>query len=129
MRVYRNDGEALHFYSASQAIAIYDKRRELAKSRVSERGLLEKDNYCQFTLFDNVRSKKPFEVVRIEVRYNTKRAFNIAPKHALEYGRASDSVARLATKQKFVSKTQETRSETVGSLRYVDEQKYYHGTL
>ncbi|MBR5046188.1 hypothetical protein IKX73_00965 [Candidatus Saccharibacteria bacterium] len=102
MRVYRNDGEALHFYSASQAIAIYDKRRELAKSRVSERGLLEKDNYCQLTLFDNIRSKKPFEVVRVEARYNTKRAFNTALKHALEYGRASDSVARLATKQKLV---------------------------
>ena len=102
MRVYRNDGEALHFYSSSNAIAIYDKRRELVKSRVSERGLLEKDNYCQLTLFDNIRSEKPFEVVRIEARYNTKRAFTTALKHALEYGRASETIVKLATKQKLV---------------------------
>jgi hypothetical protein len=74
VRAYKNSGEALHFFNTSQGLAIYDKIKELNKSRRTEKGLLEKDNYCQLSLLEDYQPRKPFEVVRIEARYNNRPA-------------------------------------------------------
>ena len=66
---YRNNGEAMHFYSSKWGLCIYDKLKEHTKSKVSEKGLLEKDYYCQMSLFDESPLASPFEMVRIEARY------------------------------------------------------------
>ena len=66
---YRNNGEAMHFYSSKWGLCIYDKLKEHTKSKVSEKGLLEKDYYCQMSLFDESPLASPFEMVRVETRY------------------------------------------------------------
>lgn len=66
---YRNNGEAMHFYSSKWGLCIYDKLKEHAKSKVTEKGLLEKDYYCQMSLFDESPLTSPFEMVRVETRY------------------------------------------------------------
>jgi hypothetical protein len=66
---YINNGEAMHFYSRKWGLCIYDKLKEHAKSKVTEKGLLEKDYYCQLSLFDEKPLANPFEMVRVEARY------------------------------------------------------------
>ncbi|MBR3138317.1 hypothetical protein IKG41_03205 [Candidatus Saccharibacteria bacterium] len=73
-RTYKNYGETLHFFNNSNGIAIYNKKKELERSRVSEKTLIENDNYCQLSLLDLFEQHRPFEVVRIETRYNSRRA-------------------------------------------------------
>lgn len=73
-RTYKNYGETLHFFNNSNGIAIYNKKKELERSRVSEKTLIENDNYCQLSLLDLFERHRPFEVVRIETRYNSRRA-------------------------------------------------------
>lgn len=73
-RAYKNEGETLHFFNSSTGIAIYNKKKELQRSKISEKTLIENDNYCQLDLLDKFNNRKPFEVVRIETRYNNRRA-------------------------------------------------------
>jgi hypothetical protein len=73
IRAYKNSGEAVHFFNTKQGFAVYDKVKELNKAKKTEKGLLEKDAYCQLSLFDDYQPRKPFEVVRIEARYNDRR--------------------------------------------------------
>jgi hypothetical protein len=74
IRAYKNEGEAIHFFTTKQGLAVYDKIAELNKSKKTEKGRIEKDNYCQLSLFDYQTMRKPFEVVRIEARYNDRNA-------------------------------------------------------
>lgn len=74
IRAYKNDGEALHFFTAKQGLAIYDKVAELNKAKKTEKGRIEKDSYCQLSLFDHHSVRKPFEVVRVEARYNDRKS-------------------------------------------------------
>lgn len=73
-RSYKNNGEAAHYFTSTRGVAIYDKVRELTKAKQTERGLMSQDNYCQLSLFDDHHIRKPFEVVRVEARYNNRRA-------------------------------------------------------
>ena len=66
---YRGGGEAVHFYSSKWGLCVYDKLNEHKRSKVSERGLLEKDNYCQLSLFDDSPLTSPFQMIRFEARY------------------------------------------------------------
>ena len=66
---YRGGGEAVHFYSSKWGLCVYDKLNEYTRSKVSERGLLEKDNYCQLSLFDDNPLASPFQMIRFEARY------------------------------------------------------------
>ena len=70
---FRNEGQVIHFHCNSYEIAIYDKIRDLEQAKISEKRSIESDNIIQLNLFDNLKKKKPFEVLRIEVRLNTKR--------------------------------------------------------
>lgn len=75
---YRDDGTAMHYYSKKWALCIYDKLKELQLSKVNKSGLLEKDNACQLSLFDDNPVKRPFEVLRIEARYLDRRTIKKA---------------------------------------------------
>jgi hypothetical protein len=74
IRAYKNNGETVHFFTANKGLAIYDKVAELNKSKKTEKGRIEKDNYCQLSLLDDYRPRKPFEILRIEARYNDHKA-------------------------------------------------------
>jgi len=70
---FRNEGQVIHYHSNSFEIAIYDKIKDLEQAKVSEKRSIEKDNLTQLSLFDDFKVKRPFEVLRIEIRLNTKR--------------------------------------------------------
>ena len=68
---FRNDGHSLKFHANSYELALYDKMRDLEKSKISEKRAVEKDTVIQRDLFDILEpKKKPFEVLRIEARLN-----------------------------------------------------------
>ncbi len=69
---FRNEGQVIHYHSNSYEIAIYDKIKDLEQSRVSEKRSIENNNQIQLSLFDDNFIAKPFEVIRIEVRLNSR---------------------------------------------------------
>jgi len=67
---YRNEGHCLKFHSNNFEIAFYDKLKDLAKAKISEKRAIEKENSIQFDLFR--KNRKPLEVIRMEVRLNNR---------------------------------------------------------
>lgn len=65
---YFNGGTGMKAHSNSSEIAFYDKLDDLRKAKTSEKRAYEKDYGIQNGLFDNVNLKKPFEVLRMEIR-------------------------------------------------------------
>ncbi len=69
---FRNEGHSLKYRANSFEVVFYDKLKDLNKAKTSEKRAEEKDNAMQLNLFDEVKIKKPFEVLRMEVRLNKK---------------------------------------------------------
>lgn len=67
---FRNEGHCLKFHTNSYELALYDKLKDIEKSKVSEKRAVEKGTAIQLHLFDSFKPKKPFEVLRIEARLN-----------------------------------------------------------
>lgn len=67
---FRNEGHSFKFRANSFEIVFYDKIKDLQQAKVSERRAEEKDNALQLELFDILTKKKPFEVLRVEIRLN-----------------------------------------------------------
>jgi len=76
---FRNDGYCYKWHANSYEIAFYDKLHDLLKSKTSPKRAEEKDNEIQLKLFEAIKKKEKFEVLRMEVRLNnrqmTKRLF------------------------------------------------------
>lgn len=69
---FRNEGHSLKYRANSFEVVFYDKLKDLNKAKVSEKRAEEKDNAIQLNLFETLQIKKPFEVLRMEVRLNKK---------------------------------------------------------
>jgi len=69
---YRNEGHCLKFHSNSFEVVFYDKLKDLDKAKTSEKRAIEKDNFIQFDLFQEKKLNRSCEVLRIEVRLNTR---------------------------------------------------------
>ena len=67
---FRNEGHSFKYRANSFEIVFYDKMKDLQQAKVSEKRAEEKDNSLQLDLFDTFTSKRPFEVLRIEIRLN-----------------------------------------------------------
>lgn len=67
---FRNEGHSVKFRANSYEVAFYDKLKDLEKAKISEKRAEEKDNAIQFGLFEKVSIKRPFELLRMEVRLN-----------------------------------------------------------
>lgn len=67
---YLNGGDALHIYTNSRGLCVYDKLKELKKARKTEKGNLETDSWCQQDYIKEFLYTTPsqFEVLRIESR-------------------------------------------------------------
>lgn len=67
---YLNGGDALHIYTSSRGLCVYDKLKELEKARKTEKGNLERDSWCQQNYVKEFLLTTPntFEVLRIEAR-------------------------------------------------------------
>jgi len=70
---YRNGGRSVRFHTNSGEFIAYDKLFEMRRAKISEKRSQEVDNFAQRNLFDKVELKKPFEVLRIELRLNNKK--------------------------------------------------------
>ncbi|MDD5432503.1 MAG: hypothetical protein PHO70_05910 [Candidatus Omnitrophica bacterium] len=69
---FRNEGHSLKFRANYFEISLYDKLKDLKKAKTSEKRAIERDNALQLTLFDDLKPKKPFEVLRMEIRLNNR---------------------------------------------------------
>ena len=69
---YRNNGQIIHFHCNSYEVAIYDKIKELEQAKISEKRSIENENIIQLDLLSELKEIKPFEVLRIEIRINTR---------------------------------------------------------
>ncbi len=65
---FRNESHCLRFRANSYEICLYDKRKDLQKAKISEKRAIEKDNAIQLELFDQFKVKRPFEILRMEIR-------------------------------------------------------------
>lgn len=65
---YMNGGIGIKAHSNVHEIAFYDKRMELERAKLSPKRAYEKDNEIQLDLFKEYSVKKPFEVLRMEIR-------------------------------------------------------------
>ncbi len=65
---YRNEGHSIKLHANSYEITFYDKIKDLEQGKISEKRALEKDNVTQLDIFKHTQIKKPFEVLRMEVR-------------------------------------------------------------
>ena len=63
-RDYRNSGQSLRFHVKDFELILYDKKKDMQKS-------IDKDNTLQLELFEKIQRKRPFEVLRIEIRLNS----------------------------------------------------------
>lgn len=68
---YRNEGHSFRFHTNEFELIIYDKKKDLQKAKKSDKKSIENDNAIQLNLFDRLNIKKPFEVLRLELRLNT----------------------------------------------------------
>lgn len=67
------EGHGLKIHANSFEIAFYDKLKDLKQAKMSEKRAFEKDNYAQLNLFEKIKVLSPFEVFRMEVRFNQRR--------------------------------------------------------
>lgn len=73
---FRNEGHSFKYRANSFEIVFYDKIRDLEKAKISEKRAEEKDNALQLGLFDILKQRKPFEVLRVEIRLNRRQKIN-----------------------------------------------------
>jgi len=69
---FRNEGHSFKYRANSFEVAFYDKLKDLRQGKKSEKRAEEKDNALQLNLLDLITPKKPFEVLRMEIRLNTR---------------------------------------------------------
>lgn len=67
---FRNEGHGIKYHTNSFEVAFYDKLKDLEKAKVSEKRAFEKDSALQLNLFEELKIRSPFEVIRMEVRLN-----------------------------------------------------------
>lgn len=73
---FRNDGYSFKWHSNSYEISFYDKLKDLETAKKSEKRSIEKDNAIQLQLFDTIKKRGCFEVLRMEVRLNKRQKIN-----------------------------------------------------
>lgn len=67
---FRNEGHSFKYRANSFEVAFYDKLKDLQQAKKSNKRAEEKDNAIQLNLLDLINPKKPFEVIRMEIRLN-----------------------------------------------------------
>lgn len=70
---FRNEGHAVKFHSNDFEVIFYDKLKDLQQAKISDKRAIEQDNQIQLHLFDSIEMKKPFEVLRLEIRLGNRK--------------------------------------------------------
>lgn len=68
---YLDGGMAIHNATNSRAFCVYDKKKELANAKQTEKGHFKEDSWCQIPMLDDLRG---VEILRLELRLETKKA-------------------------------------------------------
>lgn len=69
---YFNGGSGIKTHSNSFELAFYDKVRDLQRSKISPKRSFESNSRLQLNLFEDIKKTNPFEVLRMEVRLNSR---------------------------------------------------------
>lgn len=74
-RDYRDGGHTLYYTTPKKKfmIVFYDKIKELEQVKKSDKGRVEQDGIIQLNLLKEIEKIQPFEVLRIEIRFNERR--------------------------------------------------------
>lgn len=100
---FRNDGYILHYHTNSFELVFYDKIKDLEQSKISEKRAFEKENYVQLNLLDEIKKKKAFEVLRMEIRLGDKRKIKqIFKKLGIETDLSFQSLFNLSIAKKVL---------------------------
>lgn len=67
---YRNDGHSYRWHCNSYEVVFYDKIKDLEKAKKSSQRALEKDSALQFNFLEPFKTRRKFEILRMEVRLN-----------------------------------------------------------
>lgn len=70
---FLNEGHGVKWHTNSYEVTFYDKLKDLESAKKSDKRAIESDNAIQLSLFDSLKAKNRFEVLRMEVRLNTRR--------------------------------------------------------
>ncbi len=70
---FKNGGHAVKFHSNDFEVIFYDKLKDLQQAKLSDKRAIEQDNQLQLRLFDSLEMKKPFEVLRLEIRLGNRK--------------------------------------------------------
>lgn len=65
---YKNGGEAFYIGTNNHQLCVYDKRKELERAKLTEKGNSESDNWCQIDILNRLKITEPFQVIRLESR-------------------------------------------------------------
>lgn len=68
---FTNNGTSIKYHANSYEITFYDKIADLKSSLLSDKRCMEKDGKIQIGLLNSLQNKKPYEVLRYEVRLGT----------------------------------------------------------
>lgn len=69
---YRNEGHVYKYRTNTYEVVMYDKLKDLIQAKISEKRAVEKGNKMQIHLFDDYKPKDPFQVIRLEIRLNSR---------------------------------------------------------
>ena len=103
---FRNEGHSIKYRSNDYEVTIYDKLKDLEQAKKSDKKAIEKDNSVQLSLFEEVKVKQPFEVIRLEVRIGSRKKLKqILKKCKLEAKKGSfnDLFSREVSKSVLLS--------------------------
>ena len=70
---YRNDGHSYKWHCNSYEIIFYDKIQDLEKAKISSKRAIDKESAVQYSPLPFFRKRKKFEILRMEVRLNTRK--------------------------------------------------------
>lgn len=101
--VFRNGGQCLHYHSNNFQLVFYDKLKDLEQSKKSDSRAIEKDNILQLPLLAELEERKPFEVLRIELRLGNKKQIKSHLTRAKLYSNQPITLENLFKKE--ISKT------------------------
>lgn len=100
---YRNDGLSFKYRANSYEVVFYDKLHDLKQTKISPKRSEEKeDNLLQLNILDwiNQKQKKPFEVLRYEIRLNNRqKILHIFKKIGLNYNLSDITFSNLFKKE------------------------------
>ncbi len=71
---FMNDGQSIYAYTISHSFVVYDKVADLKKD--DKRAIDKDQTHYQQSLFDDLKDKEMYEVLRFEVRLSQKRKMN-----------------------------------------------------